>query len=425
MQISEARKGQLTEEMKAVAAAEGRRPEEIMRGVACGRIVIPRNPRRSIQVRGIGEGLSVKVNANVGTSLDYQNVEEEVEKAKIAVRYGTDSVMDLSTGGDLDAMRRRILDEVKLPVGTVPVYQAVIEGARKSIGEVSSDAFFNAIRRHAADGVDFVTVHCGVTRELVERLRKGGRILGMVSRGGGFLAAWMIERGEENPLYKEFDYLLEIAGEYELTLSLGDGFRPGCLADASDALQLGELLAVAELVKRARERGVQVIVEGPGHMPLDQIEPHIRLAKAVSDGAPLYVLGPLPTDVAAGYDHIAAAIGGALAAMAGADFLCYVTPGEHLCLPSSEDVREGVVAAKIAARAADLARRIGWEGDLGMALARKRLDWAKQIELSVDPERASEYRRRRPPVADPSTCSMCSKFCVLKLIQESLAKRAS
>ena len=425
MQISEARKGQLTEEMKAVAAAEGRRPEEIMRGVASGRIVIPRNPRRSIQVRGIGEGLSVKVNANVGTSLDYQNVEEEVEKAKIAVRYGADSVMDLSTGGDLDAVRRRILQEIRLPVGTVPVYQAVIEGARRSIGEVSSDAFFNAIRRHAADGVDFVTVHCGVTRGLVERLSKGGRILGMVSRGGGFLAAWMIERGEENPLYKEFDYLLEIAGEHDLTLSLGDGFRPGCLADASDVLQLGELLTVAELVKKAREKGIQAMVEGPGHMPLDQIEPHVRLAKAVSDGAPLYVLGPLPTDVAAGYDHIAGAIGGALAAMAGADFLCYVTPGEHLCLPSPEDVREGVVAAKIAARVADLARRVGWEEDLEMALARRRLDWAKQIELSVDSERASEYRRRRPPVADPSTCSMCSKFCVLKLVQEILSKKAT
>jgi len=421
MQISEARKGKLTEEMKAVALAEGKRPEEIMRGVASGRIIIPHNPKREIELRGIGEGLSVKVNANVGTSFDYQNVEEEVEKARVAVKYGADSVMDLSTGGDLDAVRRRILKEINLPVGTVPVYQAVIEGARQSIGEVSSDAFFDTIRRHARDGVDFVTVHCGVTRELVEKLRKRGRILGMVSRGGGFLAAWMVERNEENPLYKEFDYLLEIASEYELTLSLGDGFRPGCLADASDSLQVGELLVVAELVRRAREKGVQVMVEGPGHMPLDQIEANVRMAKAISDGAPLYVLGPLPTDIAAGYDHIAAAIGGAVAAMAGADFLCYVTPGEHLCLPAPQDVREGVVAAKIAARAADLARRIGWQRDLEMAVARKKLDWAKQIELSIDPERAREYRKSRPPITDPSTCSMCSKFCVIKLLRKVLS----
>jgi phosphomethylpyrimidine synthase len=421
MLISEARRGKLAEEMKRVAAVEGRKPEEIMRAVASGRVVIPHNPRREIEVKGIGEGLSVKVNANVGTSFDYQNVEEEVQKAKIAVKYGADTIMDLSTGGDLDEVRRRILREIKVPVGTVPVYQAVIEGAREAIGEVSSDAFFNVIRRHAQDGVDFVTVHCGVTRELVEKLKKKGRILGMVSRGGGFLACWMMETGNENPLYKEFDYLLEIALENELTLSLGDGFRPGCLADASDSLQIGELLTVAELVKRARDKGVQSMVEGPGHMPLDQIEANVRMAKTVADGAPLYVLGPLPTDIAAGYDHIAAAIGGALAALAGADFLCYVTPGEHLCLPSPQDVREGVIAAKIAARAADLARRIGWERDFQMALARSRLDWAQQIELSIDPEKASEYRRSRPPMVDPSTCSMCSKFCVIKLLRKILS----
>lgn len=421
MLVSQAKKGLITEEMKAVARAEGKEPVEIMRGLASGRLVIPHNPRRGeIELKGIGEGLTVKVNANVGTSFDYCRVEEEVEKARVAVKYGADTVMDLSTGGDLDEVRRAVLAGVRVPVGTVPVYQAVIEGVKGSVGEVSSDAFFNTIRRHAEDGVDFITVHCGVTKELVEELKHGGRILGMVSRGGAFLAAWMFERGEENPLYKEFDYLLEIAREFELTLSLGDGFRPGCLADASDRFQLGEQLVIGQLVRRAREKGVQAIVEGPGHVPLDQIEANVRLAKAVSDRAPLYLLGPLPTDVAAGYDHIAAAVGGAVAAFAGADFLCYVTPGEHLCLPSAEDVRVGVVAAKIAARIADLGRRIGWEKDLEMARARRELSWSKQVKLSLDPERAEEYRRSRPPVADPSTCSMCSKFCVIKLLTKIL-----
>ncbi len=416
MLISEAKNGKLTEEMVQVARAEGVEPERIRRGLASGRIVIPHDVKRRIVLKGIGEGLSVKVNANVGTSFDYQNVDEEVQKARVAVQYGADTVMDLSTGGNLDAVRRRILEEVNLPVGTVPVYQAFIDHVKSSFADVSSDDIFNTIRRHAQDGVDFVTVHCGVTQELVQKLRQRDRILGMVSRGGGFLAAWIVETGKENPLFAEFDYLLEVASEFDLTLSLGDGFRPGCLADATDELQIGELLTMGRLVKRARQKNVQVIVEGPGHVPLSQIEANVKLEKAVCDGAPFYVLGPLPTDIAAGYDHIAAAIGGALAAAAGADFLCYVTPSEHLGLPTVEDVREGVIAAKIAARAADLARGIGTERDLQISVARRDLDWEKQIELSIDPQRAREYRKKRPPLADPKTCSMCSKFCVLKLL---------
>ena len=411
--------------MEAVAEAEGKSIEYIMRKLAQGRLVIPHNVKRGdIEVKGIGEGLSTKVNANVGTSPDYANIEEEVEKAKVAVRYGADTVMDLSIGGDLDEVRRRILRAVRVPIGTVPIYQAGIEAASKrgNIVDMSSDEIFNAIRRHAEDGVDFVTVHCGVTKGAVETLRRSHRLLDMVSRGGSFHAVWMIHNDRENPLYAEFDYLLELAREYDLTLSLGDGMRPGCLGDASDTVQFQELLTIGKLVERARSTDVQVIVEGPGHLPLDHVEANVRVEKSVCRGAPFYVLGPVVTDIAPGYDHLVGAIGGALAARAGADYLCYVTPGEHLCLPSIEDVKEGVVAAKIAAHVADIVKGVEGARDDEMARARKRLDWAKQFELAIDPEKAGELRRKRPPTIDPKTCSMCSKLCAIKFLAEALKK---
>jgi phosphomethylpyrimidine synthase len=424
MQMVEARRGVATKEMQAVARAEGKPVEYIVRMLARGRIVIPRNVKREgIEVRGIGEGLRTKVNANVGTSPDYANVEEEVEKARIAVRYGADTVMDLSIGGKIDEVRKRILKVVEVPVGTVPIYQAAIEAAEKgSLIDMTADDIFNAIRKHAADGVDFVTVHCGVTKSAVEALRRRGRLVNVVSRGGSFLVAWMVHHDKENPLYEEFDYLLEIAQEYDLTLSLGDGMRPGCLADASDRAQFQELLILGELVERAWAKNVQVIVEGPGHLPLDHIEANVKLQKSICKGAPFYVLGPIVTDIAPGYDHIVGAIGGAMAAWAGADFLCYVTPSEHLCLPSLEDVKEGVIAARIAAHVADIARGVDAERDAEMARARKELNWTKQFELAIDPEKAKEIRRKRPPLIDPSTCAMCGKYCAVKMASEYLAK---
>ncbi len=425
MQMAEAKSGGVTPEMRAVARDENKTSHQVMRALAAGRLIIPHNVKREgIEVRGIGEGLRTKINANVGTSPDYANVEEEVEKAVVAVKYGADSVMDLSIGGDVDEVRRQILRAVKVPVGTVPIYQAGIAAAeRGSVVDMSSDDIFNAIRRHAEDGVDFVTVHCGVTSAAIDALRKSGRLMDVVSRGGSFLAAWIVHHGEENPLYKEFDYLLEIARDFDLTLSLGDGMRPGCLADASDQAQFQELLTLGELVERAWAKDVQVMVEGPGHLPLDHIEANVRLEKTICKGAPFYVLGPIVTDIAPGYDHLVGAIGGALAAWAGADFLCYVTPSEHVCLPTLEDVRDGVVASKIAAHVADIAKGIGAEWDDAMAEARKRLDWAKQFELAVDPEKAKELRQKRPPVLDPSVCAMCGKWCAIKMVDTYLREK--
>ena len=424
MQMTEAKRGMVTPEMEVVAKAEGKPVEFLLRGIAAGRMIIPRNVgRENVSVQGIGEGLRTKINANIGTSPDYANIDEEVEKAKIAVRYGADTVMDLSIGGDIDEVRRRILRAVNVPVGTVPIYHAGIEVTKRGdIVDMSSDDIFNAIRRHAEDGVDFVTVHCGVTKVAIEALRRSGRLLEVVSRGGSFLAAWIIHNNKENPLYNEFDYLLELAREFDLTLSLGDGMRPGCLADASDVAQFQELLTLGELVERAWAKDVQVMVEGPGHLPLDHIEANVRLEKAICKGAPFYVLGPIVTDIAPGYDHLVGAIGGAIAAWAGADYLCYVSPAEHLCLPGIEDVKEGVVATKIAAHVADIAKGIGWKRDDEMARARRALDWTKQFELAIDPEKARELRRRRPPTIDPKVCGMCGKFCAIKMVDTYLKK---
>ena len=422
-QMELARRGVISEEMRYIAEREDVSAESIRRKVAEGRIVIPKNVNREFPPIGIGEGLRVKVNANIGTSRDLCDVNLELRKAEAAIEAGADTIMDLSTGGDLDEIRRRILREVEVPLGTVPIYQAAIEAQSRhgAIVEMTEDDIFNVIERHAKDGVDFMTVHCGVTRESVERIIRQRRLLGIVSRGGTFLTAWIIHNQEENPLYANYDYLLEIAREYDVTLSLGDGLRPGCIHDATDKPQIQELLIIGELVKRAREAGVQAMVEGPGHIPLDQIEMNVKLEKSICDGAPFYVLGPLVTDVAPGYDHIVGAIGGALAAMAGADFLCYVTPSEHLALPSVEDVREGVIAARIAAHAADLVRRREVEArwDYEISKARADLDWERQFKYAIDPLKARMIRESRSP-RQQEVCTMCGEFCAIKLLKRYL-----
>lgn len=421
-QLQAARKGEITPEMERVAAREGRSAEFVREGVAAGRIVIPANRNhRGLDPQGIGAGLRTKVNANIGTSSQFPAAEEERLKLRAALEAGTDAVMDLSTGGDLDALRRQALAESPVPVGTVPIYQAAIEALRNhgSIVALSAEEIFRVIERHAADGVDFITVHCGVTLESVGRLRCQGRVTDVVSRGGCFILGWMLHHNTENPLYTQFDRLLEICLEYDVTLSLGDGLRPGCLADATDRAQVQELIILGELVDRARERGVQVMVEGPGHVPLDQVAANVQLQKSLCRGAPFYVLGPLVTDVAPGYDHVVSAIGGAVAAMAGADFLCYVTPTEHLGLPTAEDVREGVIAARIAGHAADIVKGIpgARDWDLAMSRARRALDWDRQLALAIDPVKARRLREERNP-AGMRECTMCGEYCAMRLVAE-------
>ncbi|MBF0477066.1 MAG: phosphomethylpyrimidine synthase ThiC [Deltaproteobacteria bacterium] len=421
-QLESALKGIVTPEMSAVAADEGHTPEDIRRLVAQGVVVIPANVNhKGLKPRGIGAGLTIKVNANIGTSYDRVNVDEEMDKLQVAVEAGADAFMDLSTGGDIADVRRRLLAASDLPMGTVPIYQAVIEVVQKHGGIVNltADHLFDVIERQAEEGVDFVTVHCGVTQETLKRLKNQGRETDIVSRGGAFLTTWMLYHKKENPLYEQYDRLLDIARKYDLTLSLGDGLRPGCIADATDRAQVQELIFLGELSDAARQAGVQVMIEGPGHVPLNQIETNIQLEKKLCGGAPFYVLGPLVTDVASGYDHIACAIGGTLAGLAGADFLCYVTPAEHLKLPSVQDVRDGVIASKIAAHAADVARGHpqALARDLAMARARKRLDWDEQIRLSVDPINAAACRRESYP-EEEDVCTMCGPYCAIKLVKE-------
>lgn len=426
MIMDDARRGLVSDDILKAAEMEGVDPERLRRLVAKGHAVIPHNPRHEVEhIKAIGSGLRVKVNVNVGTSRGYVNVDEEMEKIDTALKYGGDTIMDLSTGGDIDAIRKRIIKKVKVPLGTVPIYQAGIEKARSADGAVvdmTEDDMFNVIERHAKDGVDFMTIHSGVTLSAVNALKGVGRVTGMVSRGGAFLLAWIIHNGQENPLYANFDYLLEIAKEYEITLSLGDGLRPGGIADATDIPQMTELLTLGKLVRRAREEGVQVMVEGPGHIPLDHIEANVKAEKAICDNAPFYVLGPLVTDIFPGYDHIVGAIGGALAAMAGADFLCYVTPSEHLALPTVEDVKLGTIAAKIAAHAVDIIRGIDREVDIEMDRARGELNWEKQFALAFDKERARELRSRRSPPSE-EVCSMCGDYCAIKIANDYMRKR--
>lgn len=415
----------LTDEIKTVANDEGLSPEKVARRLGRGEIVIVRNTVREVKPLGIGMGLRTKINANIGTSPHVCNVELELRKAKIAVDYGADTLMDLSTGGDIDSIRRRILKSVSVPVGTVPIYQAGIDAAKRkgAIVDMDEDDMFNTVEKHAKDGVDFVTVHVGVTKENVEKIVKSGRIIPLVSRGGAFHVAWILHHNQENPFYANFDYLLEIAREYDLTLSLGDGLRPGCIHDATDAPQISELITIVHLIERARADGVQVIVEGPGHVPIHEIAANIRIQKALCKNAPFYVLGPLVTDIAPGYDHIVGAIGGAIAAMEGADFLCYVTPAEHLGLPDEEDVKLGVIAAKIAAHVADIAKlgdRVA-ERDHEMAKARISLNWERQFSLALDSERARAYRERYK--IKETVCTMCGEYCAMKLISEYLGRK--
>ena len=418
-QLEYARQGQITEAMKACALSEGVPEEVIRQGLAEGTTVITQNVKhRNIPPLAIGKGLRTKVNANVGTSGDHNNIEEELEKVHAAIEAGADTLMDLSTGQGIDETRKAVMKASTVPVGTVPIYQAAVEMPRKKnrpMVEMTADDLFEVIERHGQDGVDFITVHCGVTQNSVGKIKKEGRLLGVVSRGGALLVEWMDYNKKENPLFEEYDRLLEIAKAYDMTLSLGDGLRPGCLADATDRGQVQELILLGELTERAWAKGVQVMIEGPGHVPLDQIEANVLLQKRLCHGAPFYVLGPLVTDIAPGYDHITGAIGGAIAARAGADFLCYVTPSEHLRLPSVEDVREGVIASRIAGHAADIARGLkgSMEMDCRMARARKSLDWKEQIRLSIDPRRAQKLRESSMP-RESDVCTMCGELCAIK-----------
>ena len=420
--MDQARKGIITEVVKRVAADEHIEPAELNARIAEGLVVIPANVKRlPKKVVGIGKGLATKVNANIGTSKDYPDLDRELEKLAAAVQAGAHTVMDLSTGGDLPKIRRRILDESVIPVGSVSIYDAAVHAvaAGGSILSMSASDMLEAFRRHAKDGIDFVTVHAGVTSAVVKDLKPGSRICGVVSRGGTFLWEWMKHRNQENPYYEQFDEVLDIAAEYDVTLSLGDGLRPGAIADAGDRPQVHELEVLAELADRARSRGVQAMIEGPGHVPLHMVVEQVQLEKKLCKGAPFYVLGPLVTDIAPGYDHITGAIGGAVAAGAGADFLCYVTPAEHLALPGVKHVIDGVVASLIAAHAGDIAKGVpgAMERDRKFSQMRRKRDWEGQIANCLNPARAREIRQEGQPL-DGHVCSMCGEFCVFKVTDE-------
>ncbi|HDN84143.1 MAG TPA: phosphomethylpyrimidine synthase ThiC [Candidatus Aerophobetes bacterium] len=423
-QLEHAKKGNITSEMKIVSQQEKVKEGDLIERIARGEVIIPKNLRRSnLSIVGIGKGLRTKINTNIGTSPDLADIKYEIEKLKIAEKVGTDTVMDLSTGGDLDKIRRTIIKETHLPLGTVPIYQAAVESIAEegNITRMNPDKIFEVIEKQAEDGVDFMTVHCGLTLSSLERLKKEGRIGDIVSRGGAFLTTWMVFNERENPLYEQFDRLLELARKYDVTLSLGDGLRPGCIADSTDRAQIQELIILGELAQRALDAGVQVMIEGPGHIPFKEIEANILLEKKLCHNAPFYVLGPVVTDIAPGYDHITSAIGGSYAASVGADFLCYVTPGEHLRLPTIEDVREGVIAARIAAHVGDLSKNIkgAAEWDLKMAKSREKRNWKEQIDLSIDPEFARKMRdESKPKFKD--VCTMCGEFCALKLVEKAL-----
>jgi phosphomethylpyrimidine synthase len=422
-QLEQARKGVLTPPLKKAAREERTSPEALAGLVSAGLAVIPFNPRHApSRPAAIGRGLRTKVNVNIGTSRDFPRLADELPKVKVALDYGTDALMDLSTGGDLKKIRRTILRRTPVAVGTVPVYQAAVKAidGRGTIVDMTEEDLFEAVESQAGEGVDFMTIHAGLTLRAIDRLKKQGRVADIVSRGGAFHLAWMLHNERENPFYAGFDRLLEIARRHDITLSLGDGLRPGSILDATDRPQIEELLTLGELVRRALDAGVQVMVEGPGHVPLDQVEMNIKLQKRLCHEAPFYVLGPLVTDIAPGYDHIVSAIGGALAAAAGADFLCYVTPAEHLGLPTLDDVREGLIAAKIAAHAADIVKKVpgALERDLGLSRARKNLDWEAQKALALDPLKFAAVRKRRRSAT--AACSMCGEFCAMRIVSEFL-----
>ncbi|MEM0150534.1 MAG: phosphomethylpyrimidine synthase ThiC [Thermoplasmata archaeon] len=419
MQMISARNGIPTEEMKKISMNERVDLDKLMKSVSLGHTVILKNETHDIMPVGVGKNLRVKINVNIGTSLDHNVPEEEIEKFR-KIENIADTVMDLSTGFGLEELRKMILKISKIPLGTVPIYETAVKMLKnkRAIVEMSEDDIFKTVEKQLKEGVDFITVHTGITKELVEKMKFKKRITGIVSRGGTFIAAWMLYNHMENPFYRNFDQLLDIASEYDATLSLGDALRPGGIPDSMDPYQMGELVNISHQVKMAREKGVQTMVEGPGHVPIDQIEMNVRMEKIMTDNAPFYVLGPLVTDIASGYDHINAAIGGALAAFYGADFLCYVTPAEHLALPTPEEVYQGAIAMKIAAHAINLIRfREDYEKDLQMSIARGKLDWATQLKLSIDKENAIKIRKERFP-KNPNVCTMCGDLCAIKLLNE-------
>ena len=414
-QMEAARNSVITKEMEAAAAKEGIAPAELMRQMAEGRAIIPCNKRHAcISPSAVGAALKTKINVNLGTSRDMTDMEMEFAKVKSAVDMGAEAIMDLSSFGDTRKFRRYLTENCPAMIGTVPIYDAVVY-YHKPLAQITTDEWIDIVRMHAEDGVDFMTIHCGLNRDNAAKFKRNKRLTNIVSRGGSIMFAWMEMTGKENPFFELFDEILEICREYDVTLSLGDACRPGCLADATDAPQIGELITLGELTKRAWARDVQIMIEGPGHMPLNQIAANMEIEKTLCHGAPFYVLGPIVTDVAPGYDHITSAIGGAIAASHGAAFLCYVTPAEHLRLPDVNDVKEGIIAARIAAHAADIAKGVpgAAEWDYKMSEARKRLDWNKMFELAMDPEKARRYRAESKPEKE-DTCSMCGNFCAVK-----------
>ncbi|MEW6087297.1 MAG: phosphomethylpyrimidine synthase ThiC [bacterium] len=408
----------ITQEIIKLSRIEKISPEEIRKKIAEGKIAVPRNKKRKIKICGIGEGLRTKVNANIGTSPLAFSLKNEIKKLEIAIDAGTDTIMDLSCGGNVDKIRKKLLSLCPIPFGTVPIYQAAQETTKKgkNITDIPVELFFDVIEKQAEDGVDFMTIHCGVTRYVLEKLKQKKRITGIVSRGGAIIASWMKQNRKENPFFENFERLLKIAKKYDLTLSLGDGLRPGCIADASDPGQIEELKTLGKLCQKAWNDGVQIIIEGPGHVPIHQIKRNVELEKKYTKGAPFYCLGPLVTDVAPGYDHITSSIGAALAASYGVDFICYVTPAEHLKLPSVNDVKEGVIASRIAGHAADIAKGIPLASvwDKKMAIARKNLSWKKQMQMAIDPKKA-EFIHSLSNVANGKECSMCGEFCAMKV----------
>lgn len=414
-QMEAARKGILTEEMKLAAEKEQMEPRELMRLMAEGKVIIPCNRLHvCIEPNAIGSMLKTKINVNLGTSRDWKDMDMELQKVNDAVSMGVESIMDLSSFGDTQKFRRKLTKECPAMIGTVPIYDAVVY-YHKPLKEITSEEWIQIVEMHAKDGVDFMTIHVGINRNTADRFKAAKRLTNIVSRGGSIIFAWMEMTGQENPFYEHYDRILDICREYDVTMSLGDACRPGCLEDASDIAQMEELITLAELTRRAWEKDVQVMIEGPGHMPLNEIAANMKIQQAVCKGAPFYVLGPLVTDIAPGYDHITAAIGGAAAAAAGASFLCYVTPAEHLRLPDVKDVKEGIIATRIAAHAADIAKGIkgAEDWDRAMSTARKHLDWEEMFRLSIDPEKARAYRESVKPEKE-DTCSMCGNFCAVK-----------
>jgi phosphomethylpyrimidine synthase len=425
-QLEFARVGKITPEMVQAAQHDNVSPEVIRQKVAAGSVVIPKNRLHAFPARGIGEGLTTKINANIGTSLSHARLDEELDKLRVSIEAGADAVMDLSTGGDIDAILTGIIEHSSVMIGTVPIYRSVsrlfVQGL--SCQDLTEDAIFGDIEQEARMGVDFMTVHSGITKNTLAILGRCERIMGIVSRGGSLMAEWMQLHHRENPLYEHYDRLLDIAREYDVTLSLGDGLRPGSISDAEDRAQLAELITLGELVEKARKAGVQVMVEGPGHVPLSRIASDMKQQQRLCNGAPYYVLGPLPTDIAPGYDHIVGAIGGAIAAASGAAFLCYVTPAEHLGLPTVQDVYEGVLASRIAAHIGDLEKGIpsAWERNVAMSSARRRFDWETMFKVAIDPAKARRVRCLTED-KDRDVCTMCGELCAVKTYERFLKSR--